>query len=157
MPNSIITDNDTQFTSGAFLQLCEDYGISLSFSAVAHPRTNGQVERANGLIMQGIKPWIFDHLNKFAGKWVVELPSVLWSLRTTPKKSIGYTPFFMVYGVEAVLPTDLDYGSPCVRAYIEDQSEEARQDAVDRLEEAPEVALLWSAKYQQGLRRYNNR
>jgi hypothetical protein len=42
----------------------------------------------------------------------VELLVVLWSLRMTPSRAIGYTPFFMVYGVEAVLPTDLDYGAP---------------------------------------------
>jgi hypothetical protein len=31
----------------------------------------------------------------------------------------SYTPFFMVYGVEAVLPTDLDYGAPRVMMYRE--------------------------------------
>ena len=111
VPNSIITDNGTQFTGGAFLRFCDSYNIGLNFAAVAHPRTNGQVERSNGLIMQGIKPRIFQRLQKFVGKWAAELPSILWSLRTTPNRSTGYTPFFMVYGAEAVLPTDLDYRS----------------------------------------------
>jgi hypothetical protein len=52
--------------------------------------------------------------------WVAELPSVLWSLRTTPSRATGFTPFFMVHGSEAVLPTDIDYGSPRVRAYTEE-------------------------------------
>ena len=56
-----------------------------------------------------LKPRIFNQLNKFGARWVTELPAVLWSLRTTPSRATGYTPFFMVYGVEAVLPTDLDY------------------------------------------------
>jgi len=37
----------------------------------------------------------------------------------TPSQATGYTPFFMVYGSEAVLPTDLDYGAPRMRAYDE--------------------------------------
>jgi hypothetical protein len=41
---------------------------------VAHPRTNGQVERVNDMILQGIKPRIFNKLNKFGGWWVAELP-----------------------------------------------------------------------------------
>ena len=58
-------------------------------------------------------------MNKFGARWVTELPTVLWSLRTTPSQATGYTPFFMVYGSEAVLPTDLDYKTPRIRAYDE--------------------------------------
>jgi hypothetical protein len=39
---------------------------------------------------------------------------VLWSLRTTPNRSVSYTPFFLVYGVEAVLPTDIELDAPRV-------------------------------------------
>jgi hypothetical protein len=38
----------------------------------------------------------------------------VWSLRTTPSRTTGFTPFFLVYGAEAVLPTDLEYRSPRV-------------------------------------------
>src|SRR6185503_15798018 len=72
--------------------------------AVAHPQTNGQVERANGMILQGLKPRIFNKLNKFGRRWLTELPSVIWSLRTTPSRAMGFTPFFLVYGAEAMLP-----------------------------------------------------
>jgi hypothetical protein len=41
----------------------------------------------------------------------------VWSLRTTPSRATGFTPFFLVYGAEAILPTDLEYGSPRVRSY----------------------------------------
>lgn len=50
IPNSIITDNGTQFNGDAFLRFCNDYSIDLSFTAVAHPRTNEEAEPANGLI-----------------------------------------------------------------------------------------------------------
>ena len=71
------------------------------------------------MILQGLKPRIYNQLKKFGKKWVAELPSVLWSLRTMPSRAIGFTPFFMVYGSEAVLPTDLKYGSPRLKAYNE--------------------------------------
>ena len=71
------------------------------------------------MVLQGLKPRIFNRLNKFSARWVTELSMVLWSLRTTPSRATGYTLFFMVYGSEAILPTDLNYGAPRVRAYDE--------------------------------------
>jgi hypothetical protein len=88
---------------------------------VAHPMTNGQVERANGMLLQGLKPRIYNDLNKFGKRWMKELPSVVWSLRTMPSRATGFSSFFLVYGAEAILPTDLEYGSPRTRAY-DDQS-----------------------------------
>jgi hypothetical protein len=77
------------------------------------------VERANGVILQGLKPKIFDKLNKSGRKWLQELLAVVWSLRTTPSRATGFTPFFLVYGAEAILPTDLEYRSPRARGYDE--------------------------------------
>jgi hypothetical protein len=71
------------------------------------------------MILQGLKPRIFDRLNKSGRKWLQELPAVVWSLRTTPSRATGFTLFFLVHGAEAILPTDLEYGSPSVRSYDE--------------------------------------
>src|SRR5213075_3211850 len=84
---------------------------------VAHPQSNGQVERANGMVLQGVKSRVFDRLKPYAGKWARELPSVLWALRTSPSRATGETPFFLTYGSEAVLPTELEFGSPRVRNF----------------------------------------
>jgi hypothetical protein len=67
------------------------------------------------MILQGLKPHILTQdgedvhawLSTQGGKWVAEVPSVLWSMRTMPNRSTGFTPFFMVYEAEVVLPTDL--------------------------------------------------
>jgi transposase InsO family protein len=112
VPNSIITDNGSQFMGRKFLEFCDKFHIRVDWAAVAHPQTNDQVERANGMILQGLKPRIFDRLNKSGRKWLQELPAVVWSLRTTLSKATGFTPFFLVHGAEAILPTDLEYGSP---------------------------------------------
>ena len=81
----------------------------------------------------------------------------MWSLRTTPNRSTGYTPFFLVYGAEAVLPADIEHDSPRVTLYTEAEVKEARENDVDLLEEARELAASRSAIYQQNLRRYHSR
>jgi transposase InsO family protein len=65
IPNTIITDNGTQFMGKKFLNLCDNHHICVDRSTVAHPNTNGQVERANGMILQGLKLRIFKRLDKF--------------------------------------------------------------------------------------------
>ena len=72
----------------------------------------------------------------------------------TPSRATGFTPFFHVYGAEAILPTDLEYGSPRLKAYQEQQNQQACEDSLDQVDEAIDVALLHSARYQQSLRRY---
>ena len=67
VPNSIITDNGTNFTGKEFLEFCDDHHIRVDWAAVAHPRTNGLVEHVNGMVLQGLKPRIFNRLKKFAG------------------------------------------------------------------------------------------
>jgi transposase InsO family protein len=157
VPNSIITDNGTNFTSAEFKGFCEDLGIQLKFASVAHPKTNGQVEKANGLIGAGLKKRLLHPLQRARGAWVEELPSVLWSLRTTPNTATQYTPYFMVHGVEAVLPVEVRYNAQRVAEYDEDAANAALEDSIDALEEARDVALARSTVYQQSLRNYHGR
>jgi hypothetical protein len=63
----------------------------------------------------------------------------------------------MVYGAEAVLPSDLLHNSPRVELYSEAGAEQAREDAVDLLEEEREMALIRLAVYQQNLHRFHAR
>jgi transposase InsO family protein len=49
--NSIITDNGPQFTGRKFLEFCDKFHIRVDWAAMAHPQTNGQVERANDMIL----------------------------------------------------------------------------------------------------------
>jgi hypothetical protein len=62
----------------------------------------------------------------------------------------------MVYGTEAVLPTDLNYGAPRVMMYKELEAQEFLEDALDQPDEARDIALLHFAKYQQALHRYHS-
>jgi transposase InsO family protein len=124
VPHSIITDNGTNFTSKEFKSYCESMGIKLKFAFVAHPKTNGQVEKANGLICNGIKKRLLAPLEKAKHAWVEELPSMLWSLRTTPNAATQETPFFLVHGAEAVLPVEVTHEALRIAAYDETTSTE---------------------------------
>jgi IS30 family transposase len=55
VPHSIITDNGINFISKEFKDYCEGLDIKLNFASITHPQTNGQVEKANRLICNGIK------------------------------------------------------------------------------------------------------
>ena len=93
IPHNIITDNGTNSIADEVKLWCSNMGIKLVYASVYHPQTNGQVERANGLIMSGIKPRLVRSLKESNTHWVEELDSVLWGLRTTPNRTTGYTPF----------------------------------------------------------------
>ena len=72
VPHSIITDNGSNFTTDEVKTWCGKMGIKLDYASVYHPQTNGQVERANGLIMSGIKPRLVRSLTESDTHWVEE-------------------------------------------------------------------------------------
>jgi hypothetical protein len=74
-----------------------------------------------------------------------------------PTRSTGLTPFFLVYGAEAILPSDVQYDSPRVEAYEEEDAEASRQLSMDLLEEERDLAAQRSAINQPNLRRYHSR
>ena len=92
-------------------------GIKLCFASVAHPRSNGQSERANAKILKGLKTRTYVKLKKHGSRWVDELLVVVWANQTTPSRVTGETPFFLVYEDKIVLPAEVTLGSPNVRAY----------------------------------------
>jgi transposase InsO family protein len=156
VPHNIITHNGTNFTSKEFKDYCEGLGIKLKFASVAHPKINGQVKKVNGLICNGIKKWLLAPLEKAKHAWVDELPSVLWSLRTTPNAATQETPFFLVHDTEAMLPVEITHEAPRIVAYDETNSTEALQDNVNALDEARDVALAIATQYPQSLQNYHS-
>jgi transposase InsO family protein len=82
IPSSIITDLGSNFTSSEFFDFCEQRSIQIKYTSVAHPRANGQVERDTRMILDALRKKVFNKSEKLAGKWIRELPYVVWSLRT---------------------------------------------------------------------------
>jgi hypothetical protein len=70
---------------------------------------------------------------------------------------IGQSPYFLVYGSEAILPADVMWESPAVEQYDEGISKDNRRVHIDSLEEAHCATLIQSARYLEGIRRYHDR
>ena len=99
IPYSLILDNGLQFDSKSFRRYCCELGITNRYSTSAYPQRNGQAEAINKVIVSGLKK----RLDNAKGRWVEELPHVLWAYRTTLRRSTGETPFSMSYGAETIL------------------------------------------------------
>ena len=91
-------------------------------------------------------------LDDAKGRWVEELPHVLWTYRTTPRKSTGEIPFSMTYGAEAVIP--LENGFPTMRTstFTSDGNDELLKKNLDLIEERRENAMVQLAYYQHKLK-----
>jgi hypothetical protein len=104
VPRELTVDNGKQFDCYSFKEYWKTLGTHAKFSSVYHPQSNGAIERANGLIFSGIKKCLFDQKK---GKWVDELPKVIWSHNTTISRVTGFTPFHLLFGTEVMTPEEI--------------------------------------------------
>lgn len=102
-PFKLITDNAAVFKSNKMVDFCYKYNISLDHSTAYHPQGNGLAESSNKSLVNIIKKML--EINKKS--WHKKLVNTLWADRVSQKKSIGMSPFEIVYGVDAVFPTSL--------------------------------------------------
>nr|KYP53533.1 Uncharacterized protein K02A2.6 [Cajanus cajan] len=96
VPQVLVSDNGTQFTSERVQNFCKEVRIRMMFTSVELLQSNGQEESANKVILSGIKRRVEDS----GLSWMEELPKVLWSYHTTIHLSIQDTPFNLVYGTD---------------------------------------------------------
>ena len=138
VPYVLISDNGLQFNSKTFRKYCFDLGIKNRYSTPAYTQGNRQAEAVNKVIVNGLKK----RLDDAKGKWVEELSHVLWTYRTTPRKSTGETPFSMTYGTEAIIP--LENGFPTMRTstFTSDGNDELLKKNLDLVEERRENAMV---------------
>ena len=85
-------------------------------------------------------------------KWVEELPHILWTYRTTPRRSIGETPFSMTYGVEAVIPLETKFPTLRTGSFTLSNNDGLLDNNLDLIEERRENAMVQLAYYQHKLK-----
>ncbi|KAL2249885.1 UNVERIFIED_CONTAM: Gag-Pol polyprotein [Sesamum indicum] len=98
----LISDNGTQFQGKGIVEWCKELKIQQRFTMVGNPQANGQTEVTNRTILQHLKTRISSKRS-----WVDELQGVLWAYCTTLRTVIGETPFYLVYGTEAIIPAEI--------------------------------------------------
>jgi len=102
-PHKLITDNATTFRAKELVDMCDLMGIKLMHSTYYYPQGNGLVESSNKNLIRIIKKLLEENKRK----WDSKLKYALWAHRVTNKKSIGNSPFKLVYGTKAIFPIQL--------------------------------------------------
>jgi hypothetical protein len=125
------------------------------FTSIRHPQSNGLIERANVIILQGISRRLH---GRPKGKWAEELTSVIWSHNTSKSRATKFTPFKLLFSEEAVLPKEITHKSPRVtlvkdRPHSQDEeqltkdlAEEFRCQAVNNLRIYQDETTRWRNK-----------
>ena len=145
---SLISDNGLQFDSKSFRLYCSELGITNRYSIPTYPQGNGQAEAINKVIVNGIKK-ILDDVKE---KWVKELPHVLWTYRTTPRRLIGETPFSMTYGAEVVISLETGFLTLKTNSFSSNSNDNLLEKGLDLIEEIRENAMVPLAYYQHKLK-----
>ena len=108
VPVKIIHDRAAEFLSDVVQETATVLGTTQLPTSGGHPQTDGQVERMNRTLKQMLAKVV-----KKGGKdWDDLLGPVLFAYRTAPQASSGETPFSLVYGRDARVPTSLDFYQP---------------------------------------------
>ncbi|XP_062080706.1 uncharacterized protein LOC133785493 [Humulus lupulus] len=154
IPWEIVVDSGTPFQNAKLQELCDTYKIKLSFASITYPQGNTQAEVSNKLIFANIKK----NLEDKKGTWVDELPKVLWAYRMTKRTSTGESPYAMVYGTEAIIPTEV--GLPTL--WMEIASDLTANNVqlthnLNFLDELRTIAQIRHEKYQKAVERYYNK
>ncbi|KAL0742023.1 hypothetical protein Bca4012_083536 [Brassica carinata] len=153
-PHEIVTDNGSPFISTRFKAFCEKWKIRLTKSMPRYPQCNGQAETINKTVLDGLKK----RLEAKKGRWAEEIEGVLWSHRTTPGRATGETPFALVYGMECMIPAEVEF--PGIRRRLLPEREDVNSamllDELDLINERRDQALIRIQNYQHAAAKYYN-
>uniref|UniRef100_A0A2N9FVJ7 Integrase catalytic domain-containing protein n=1 Tax=Fagus sylvatica TaxID=28930 RepID=A0A2N9FVJ7_FAGSY len=143
----LITDNASNLNNRMMDQLCQQFKIQHHNSAPYRPKMNGAVEAANKNVKK-----ILSKMTETYKDWHEHLPYALCAYRTSVRTSVGATPYSLVYGMEAVLPVEVEI--PSLRILSQTQLEEAewaqaRYEQLNFIDEKRLAALCHGQLYQR--------
>ena len=98
--------------------------------------------------MNGLKK----RLDDAKEKWVEELPHVLWTYRTTPRRSTRETPFSMTYGAKAVIPLETEFPTRRMSSFTPSNNDGLLEKSLDLIEERRENVIVQLTYYQHKLK-----
>ena len=107
-PEVILTDNGSEFNNSVLEEICRQYNITKCNVVARHPASNGLVERQNRKVLECLRHMISD-TSRCWDDWI---PMVAASINCSINKSIGETPFFVIYGMDKRLPYSLLQSEP---------------------------------------------
>jgi hypothetical protein len=150
VPSKIITDNGTNLNNKMMKDLCDEFKIEHHNSSPYRPQMNGAVEAANKNIKKIVQKMVVTYKD-----WHEMLPFALHGYRTSVRTSTRATPFSLVYGMEAVLPVEVEI--PSMRVMMEAKLTESewcrnRCEELNLIEEKHMAALCHGQLYQKRMK-----
>nr|XP_027086560.1 uncharacterized protein LOC113708298 [Coffea arabica] len=155
VPETLITDNAKNLNNYMVDGLCEQFKIRHRNSAIYRPQMNGAVEAANKNLKKIIRKMTEKHRD-----WHEKLPYALMAYRTSIRTSTGTTPYSLMYGMEAVLPAEVEI--PSLRVLMETKLKEAdwikqRFEQLSLIDEKRLNAICHGQCYQKCMARAYNK
>ena len=106
-PRNFTSDLGKEFTNAILKEICKRLNIEQMYTTPGHPASNGMAERVNRKLLNYLRKY---HEKEIA--WEEQLPYAAFALNTTFNESTGYSPFYVIYGNDPVLPYDLVVKGP---------------------------------------------
>ena len=103
VPKMLLSDRGKSFIGDVAKAVYDILNIKKLNTTAYHPQTNGLTERFNGTLVKMLGMYC----NKQQNNWDIYIPYVLFAYRTSHHKGLIQTPFYLLYGREATLPTDI--------------------------------------------------
>ena len=101
-PRVIISDNGTEFCNAVIEQIAAFFNVKHIRTSVYHPQANGKCERYNQ-VQNDMLAKLVDRSQRNCD---TKIPGILSAYRTTKNESTKFSPFFILYGRDPVLPVD---------------------------------------------------
>ena len=139
LPTALMFDNASYFSGTTMIDFAIKRGFKLKYSANYNPQGNGLAESTNKILIRIIKRTVDENQRN----WHKSLIFDLWADRITQKDSIGTSPFNLVYGKEARLPTNVVIPSLSLVQFTDEiptYSLQFKQAQIIKLEEEREKA-----------------
>ncbi|XP_072036114.1 uncharacterized protein [Amphiura filiformis] len=134
-PETLLSDRGTNFLSKIVLEVCRIMRTQKLNTSSYHPQCNAIQERYNAVILDTISHYV----NDFHTDWDQYITAIQFAYRTTPaENSVGFSPFFLLYGREARLPLDVTLTSDC--NYAEQNLREHIHHLISQLEIARKIS-----------------
>lgn len=151
VPERIITDNGSNLNNKTMKELCQTFKIQHHNSSPYRPKMNGAVEAANKNIKKIVQKMVVTYRD-----WHEKLPFALHGYRTYVRTSTGATPFSLVYGMEVVLPVEVEI--PSLRVLMDVKLDEAewvqtRYDQLNLINEKRLASICHGQLYQKKMKR----
>ena len=121
-PKFLHSDRAANFRGELISELCRLMGIEKTFTTSFHPQGNARCERVNRTVLAMLSKYLDENHTE----WDRHLPLLVLAYRSQIHRSIGYSPFFMMFGREPRLPVDVEIDAPrstksrTVSAYVDE-------------------------------------